>query len=90
VYYNLKTNKYKIYRSDDFMVFSVGLSPTGQTGAYLYNGKYDVKVFKTETGSTITTLRGHLATPSIIRFVNENKIITGCDDGKVFFWKIKR
>jgi len=90
VYYNLKTNKYKIYRSNDFMVFSVGLSPTGKRGAYLYNSKYDVRVVETESGSYITTLRGHLATPSIIKFVNESSVVTGCDDGKVFFWKIKK
>jgi WD40 repeat protein len=90
VLYNLKTNKYRIMHADDFMVFSVGLSPSGKRGAYLYNNRYDIKVFNTKTGSSIAMLKGHKATPSLIKFINENRIITGCDDGKLFFWKITK
>ena len=87
VYYNLNNNKYKIYHSKDFMVFSVGLSPSGKKGAYLYDEKYNIKVFQTDTGKTITILNGHSATPSVIKFINENELITGCDNGKIYFWR---
>ena len=89
VYYNLKTNKYRILHSKDFMVFSVGLSPSGKFGAYLYDEKYNVKVFKTDTGDFITTLKGHTATPSVIKFINDRELITGCDDGKIYFWRFR-
>ncbi len=90
VFYNLNNNKYRILNAKDFMVFSVGLSPSGKVGAYLYNGKYDVKVFKTDTGTTIATLKGHAATPSIIKFLNESELITGCDNGKIYFWRFEK
>ncbi len=90
VFYNLKTNKYKILPSKDFMVFSVGLSPSGKVGAYLYDDKYDVRVVNTSSGDEIALLKGHTATPSIIKFLSETELITSCDDGKVFFWKIKK
>jgi len=90
VFYNLKTGKYKILPAKDFMVFSVGLSPSGKRGAYLYDDKYNVRVVNTFSGDTIAILKGHTATPSVIKFINEKELITGCDDGKVFFWKIRK
>ncbi|WP_155810699.1 hypothetical protein [Persephonella sp. IF05-L8] len=90
VYYNLNTNQYQIFDADDFMVFSVGLSPSGKRGAYVYNDKFNVKVVNTEEGTTITYLKGHKSTPSNIRFLSEEKLIIGCDDGKIFFWRLKQ
>jgi WD40 repeat protein len=89
VYYNLKTDQYRIFRADDFMVFSVALSPSGNRGAYLYNDKFDIKIVNTEEGEIIATLSGHKATPSNIRFVDENQLIVGCDDGKLYIWRIE-
>ncbi|SNZ10336.1 hypothetical protein SAMN06265182_1828 [Persephonella hydrogeniphila] len=89
VYYNLKTDQYQIFHADDFMVFSVALSPSGNRGAYLYNDRFDVKIVNTEEGEVITTLSGHKATPSNIRFVDENQLIIGCDDGKLYIWRIE-
>ncbi|MDQ7056571.1 MAG: hypothetical protein Q9M89_09040 [Persephonella sp.] len=90
VFYNLKTDSYRIFSADDFMVFSVALSPSGKKGAYLYNDKFDVRVVDTETGDLITVLKGHRATPSNILFIDENQLITGCDDGKLYIWRLKR
>jgi len=90
VYYNLKTKHYTTFPADDFMVFSVALSPSGSRGAYLYNDKFDVRVVGTEEGKILTTLSGHKATPSNIRFVDENQLIIGCDDGKLYIWRIEK
>lgn len=89
VYYNLKTDHYTTFSADDFMVFSVALSPSGNRGAYLYNDKFDVRIVDTEEGTILTTLSGHKATPSNIRFVDENQLIIGCDDGKLYIWRIE-
>jgi len=90
VYYNLSTDKYRIFTADDFMVFSVALSPSGKKGAYLYNDKFDIKIVDTEAGNIIATLSGHKATPSNIRFIDENQLVVGCDDGKIYIWRIER
>ncbi|WP_456463924.1 WD40 repeat domain-containing protein [Persephonella sp.] len=89
VYYNLKTDHYTTFPADDFMVFSVALSPSGNRGAYLYNDKFDVRIVDTEEGKILTTLSGHKATPSNMRFVDENQLIIGCDDGKLYIWRIE-
>ncbi len=89
VFYNLKTDQYRIMNADDFMVFSVALSPSGKRGAYLYNDKFDVRIFDTETGDVISVLKGHRATPSNILFIDENQLIIGCDDGKLYIWRLK-
>ena len=89
VYYNLKTDHYNTFPADDFMVFSVALSPSGKKGAYLYNDRFDVRIVDTEEGTVLTTLSGHKATPSNIRFVDENQLIIGCDDGKLYIWRIE-
>jgi len=90
VFYNLENDKYKIFYADDFMVFSVALSPSGKKGAYLYNDKFDVRVVDTETGDLITVLKGHKATPSNILFIDDNQLIIGCDDGKLYIWRLKK
>jgi len=90
VYYELSTDKYRIFEADDFMVFSVALSPSGNTGAYLYNDKFDVKVVDTQSGGVVATLSGHRSTPSSLRFIDENTVLAGCDDGKIYVWRLER
>jgi len=89
VFYNLSNDTYRVFGADDFMVFSVALSPSGKIGAYLYNDKFDVKVVNTERETVLITLSGHKATPSNMIFVDENQIIIGCDDGKIYIWRIQ-
>ncbi len=88
--YSLKTGKRKEFLADDFMVFSVGLSPSGKTGAYLYNDKYDVAIIDTGLGEKLGFLKGHKSTPGKILFINENTIVIGCDNGEIYIWRIKR
>ncbi len=90
VFYDLKTDKYRIFYADDFMVFSVALSPSGKIGAYLYNDKFDVRIVDTETGELITVLKGHRATPSNLLFIDDNQLIIGCDDGKLYIWRLRK
>ncbi len=87
--FNLKTNKKREFLADDFMVFSVGLSPSGKIGAYVYNDKYDVAVIDTNIGERLGFLKGHKSTPSHILFVNENKLVIGCDNKEIYIWRIK-
>jgi WD40 repeat protein len=88
--FDLKTGHKKEFLADDFMVFSVGLSQDGKLGAYLYNDKYDVAVVDISTGEKIGFLKGHVSTPGRILFIENNTIITGCDNGEIYIWRIKR
>jgi len=88
--YNLKTGFKKEFLSKDFMVFSVALSSSGKIGAYVYNDKYDVAIIDISAGEIVGFLKGHTSTPSRILFIDENLIITGCDNGEINIWRIKK
>ncbi len=87
--FNLKTNKKREFLADDFMVFSVGLSPSGKIGAYVYNDKYDVAIIDTDLGEKLGFLKGHKSTPSHILFLSENQLAIGCDNKEIYVWRIK-
>lgn len=87
--FNLKTNKKREFLADDFMVFSVGLSPSGKIGAYVFNDKYDVSIVNTDLGERLGFLKGHKSTPSHILFISENQLVIGCDNKEIYIWRIK-
>jgi WD40 repeat protein len=84
--YDLKTGKGKRF-DGEFLVFGLGLSPSARYVAYLYNDKNDVAVVNVDTGSRVDMLTGHDYTVSVILFLDEDSIVVGCDDGKIFFWR---
>ncbi|NPA53262.1 MAG: hypothetical protein GXO21_01190 [Aquificae bacterium] len=88
--FDLKTNTKKEFLSKDFMVFSVGLSPEGKIGAYLYNDKYDIAVVDIPSEKKLGFLKGHISTPSRILFTSQNHIIIGCDNKDIYIWRIEK
>ena len=85
-----------IYREDqepyhiksDFLVYCVGLSPSGTTGIYSSGLDHDLQLFNTINGRKSDRLIGHFATPNKIMFINENSLISTGDENRIFFWKI--
>ncbi len=69
-----------------FLVFSVGMDSSAKVGAYLYNEQNDVKLIEVDTGREVGFLRGHKYPVGVILFLN-GKLLTGCDDGKIFIWR---
>lgn len=86
--YDLDKGTKKMYRAE-FFVFSLAMDGSASIGAYLYNERNDVKLVELDTGREIDILKGHGYPPSVIYFV-EDKIIVGCDDGKLFIWRYAR
>lgn len=72
----------------DFLVYCVGLSPSGKIGAYSSGVAHDLQLFNTKTKAKIHRLKGHFATPNKIMFLNENILISSGDEAKVYFWKL--
>ena len=85
-----------VYRNDkkpyhiksDFLVYCVGLSPSGSTGIYSSGTEHHLQLFNTENGEKGDILTGHFATPNKIMFINESSLISSGDENKIFFWKI--
>jgi WD40 repeat protein len=59
----------------DFLVYCVGLSPSGTTGVYSSGLDHDLQLFSTKNGRKTDRLIGHFATPNKIMFINETSLI---------------
>ena len=85
-----------VYRNDgksyhimsDFLVYAVGLSPNGSTGAYASGLEHYLQLFNTQTKKKGDKLVGHYAIPNKIFFINETSVISSGDEAKIFFWKL--
>jgi len=86
--YDLSGSPPKRFNSE-FLVFSVGMDRAGKVGAYLYNERGDVRIVDLESGKEIDFLRGHEYPVSVILFL-DGVVLTGCDDGKIYVWRLQR
>jgi WD40 repeat protein len=77
------------YKSAPFLIYSVGLSPSGKRVGYASDENNNVTVFNTKTKETIATLGGNKMTLTNILFLNENEVFVASDDSTVNFYKIK-
>lgn len=74
----------------DFLVYCVGLSPSGKTGIYSSGINNDLQLFNTSTKIKTDRLVGHYATPNKILFIYENALISSGDESTIFFWVINK
>ena len=88
VIYDLKRNS-AYYKHADFLIYSVGLSPSGKIVGYASDEDNNVALFDTQTKSTIGLYGGNKMTLSKILFINENEFFSASDDKKINFYKIK-
>lgn len=82
-----KNNK-PYYIKSDFLVYSVGLSPSGKIGVYSSGEENDLQVFDIKTKKKMHRLVGHYSTPTTIKFIRENELFSSGDENKIFYWKI--
>ncbi len=88
VVYNTRTNT-AYYKTAPFLIYSVGLSPSGTFVAYASDEQNNVTVFKTATQSTVGYYGGNKMTLSKILFINEKEFLVSSDDNTVNRYKIK-
>ena len=74
----------------DFLVYCVGLSPSGKTGIYSSGANNDLQLFNTSTKSKTDRLVGHYASPNKIMFIYENALISSGDESTIFFWVLNK
>jgi len=74
----------------DFLVYCVGISPSGKIGAYSSGIAHDLQLFNTIDGSKTDRLKGHQATPNKIMFVDENTLISAGDEYIIYFWVLNQ
>jgi len=77
--YHLKSN---------FLVYAVGLSPSGKTGAYSSGDEQNIQLFDTETKILGDTLVAHKSRINQIWFKNEKEIFSVGSRNTIFYWKL--
>lgn len=72
----------------EFLVYSVGISPDANLGAYILNEIGDISVFDIVSKKNIAILNGRSNLPNYIFFTDNNRVISLEDGRNIFFWKI--
>ncbi len=73
----------------EFLVFSVAMDREAKLGAFPFNESNDIKVIEVRSGRVLEVLKGQSSTVSVLLLLKE-RLIVGCDDGKIFVWRLKR
>ena len=77
------------YKTSPFLIYSVGLSPSGKRVAYSSDENNNVTVFNTSSKNDVAKLTGNKMILTNIVFLNENELFISSDDETVNYYKIK-
>ena len=77
------------YKQANFLIYSVGLSPSGKLAGFASDENNNVTVFNTITKTTVGKFSGNKMTLTNIIFIDEDSFFTSCDDKTINFYKIK-
>jgi len=77
------------YKQANFLVYSVGLSPSGKIVAFASDENNNVTLFNTKTKSTIAKFGGNKITLSNIVFIDENNFLVASNSKTINLYKIK-
>ena len=73
----------------EFLIYSVGLSPSGKIVGYASDENNNVTLFDSITKNIIGLYGGNKMTLTNILFINENEFFVSSDDKHINFYKIK-
>ena len=88
VVYNTRDNK-SYYKTSNFFIYSVGLSPSANIVAYSSNVNNDVTLFNRKTKSTLGVFGGNRSTLSKILFLNEKEFLVSGASRTINLYKLK-
>ena len=77
------------YKQSDFLVYGVGLSPSGKIVAYSSDEQNNVSLFNTITKSPMGTFGGNKITISDIEFIDENRFLVSTNSKIINLYKIR-
>ncbi|MDD2358203.1 MAG: WD40 repeat domain-containing protein [Thiovulaceae bacterium] len=88
VVYDLKTNV-AFYKLSNFLIYSVGLSPSGALVGYSSDENNNITVFNRMTKTAIGKFGKNKMTPTNILFLNEKQFFVSSDDKTINFYQIQ-
>jgi WD40 repeat protein len=72
----------------DFLVYCVGISPSGKTGVYSSTQESVLQLFNIKTRIKSDRLVGHKGVVNQIKFINEDELFSSSRDNRVLQWKL--
>lgn len=72
----------------DFLVYCVGISPSGKVGVYAKGEQSDLQLFDTKTQKELDTLVGHKGIINQIKFINEKELFSNERSPYVYYWRL--
>jgi WD40 repeat protein len=83
-----KDGRRAYYKNGSFLIYSAGLSPSGEIGGFASDEQNNVTLFSTTTKSNLYKLGSHKATITNILFIDEKELFTASDDNHINYWKL--
>ncbi|NEW59679.1 WD40 repeat domain-containing protein [Sulfurovum sp. bin170] len=83
-----KDGRKAYYKDGSFLIYSTGLSPSGEIGGFAADEHNNVILFNTSSKSDLYKLGSHKATISNILFINEEELFTASDDNHINYWEL--
>ena len=78
------------YLKSNFLVYSVGLSPSAKVGVYSANEHNDLQLFDINSGKKMDVLRGHDSVPSTIKFFDEEGFFSAGFGYNIYYWHLSK
>ena len=72
----------------DFLVYCVGITPSGKTGIYSSGEQSDLQLFNTKTKEKLDRLVGHSGIVNQIKFINEKELFSNERSPYVYYWRL--
>ena len=72
----------------DFLVYCVGISPSGKTAVYSSGEENHLQLFNTKTKRKSHRLVGHKAIINQIKFINEKELFSADRSQEVLYWRL--
>lgn len=72
----------------DFLVYCVGITPSGKTGIYSSGEQSDLQLFNTKTKEKKEILVGHSGIVNQIKFINETELFSCERSPYVYYWRL--
>ena len=77
--YHIKSN---------FLVYCVGITPSGKTGVYSSGEQSDLQLFNTKTKEKTDKLVGHSGIVNQIKFINEKELFSNERSPYIYYWRL--
>lgn len=84
--FNLKSAK---FIESEFLIYAVGISPSGEFGAFVKNENNDISVVNLSSLTEIFMLSGATAALNSLVFINDDLLVSASDDKEFIVWNLK-